>query len=159
MVRRQNDPDSPRFTSLIVLSVGLISCALVYTFLSVILKPSESYSDPGFESLSSIDDGGQCCQGIDNLELWGAAVKWGSDFKFNTSNDCCQACKAMCSGNDGPCLCDTWVFCGNKDACGSKFGEVCLKFGLLFCFLMGSHQAGPLSGDLTLIDDAELGIM
>ncbi|KAG2315261.1 hypothetical protein Bca52824_018383 [Brassica carinata] len=33
----------------------------------------------------------------------------------------------MCSGNDGPCLCDTWVFCGNKEACGSKFGECWLK--------------------------------
>ncbi|KAK2648171.1 hypothetical protein Ddye_015660 [Dipteronia dyeriana] len=128
MVRRQNDPDSPRFTSLIVLSVGLISCALVYTFLSVILRPSQSSLDPDFGSLTSIDDDrGECCQGIDNLELWGAAVKWGSDFKFNTSKQCCQACKAMCTGSDGPCLCDTWVFCGNKGACGSKFGECWLK--------------------------------
>ncbi|MCD7470737.1 hypothetical protein HAX54_010838 [Datura stramonium] len=33
----------------------------------------------------------------------------------------------MCTGNHGPCLCDTWVFCGNKEACGDKFGECWLK--------------------------------
>lgn len=75
---------------------------------------------------------GECCQGIENLELWGAAVKWGSEFKFNTSKECCEACKAMCTGNDGPCLCDTWVFCGNKDACGSRFGEVSGTFSAFF---------------------------
>jgi len=33
----------------------------------------------------------------------------------------------MCSGNEGPCLCDSWVFCGNREACGPKFGECWLK--------------------------------
>ena len=51
-------------------------------------------------------DYGDCCKRIENLELWGNAVKCGS-FKFNSSEECCKACKAMCSGNDGPCLCDS----------------------------------------------------
>jgi len=54
-------------------------------------------------------------------------VKWGSEFKFNSSEQCCKACKTMCSGSDGPCLCDSWVFCGNREACGQKFGECWLK--------------------------------
>lgn len=78
-------------------------------------------------------ENGVCCRGIANLELWGAAVKWGSEFKFNSSEECCKACKGMCSGGDGPCLCDTWVFCGNREACGSKFGEV--SFNLMTVFV------------------------
>ncbi|KAK8325916.1 hypothetical protein V6Z11_A11G082900 [Gossypium hirsutum] len=54
-------------------------------------------------------------------------MKWGSDFKLNSSEECCRACKEMCEGDDGPCLCDSWVFCGNKQDCGSRFGECWLK--------------------------------
>lgn len=85
-------------------------------------------------------ESGKCCRGMENLELWGAAVKWGSQFKFNSSEECCRACKAMCTGNDGPCLCDTWVFCGNQGACGSQYGEVSRNLMVGFtsfeCFLM-----------------------
>ncbi|KAJ7003497.1 hypothetical protein NC653_008653 [Populus alba x Populus x berolinensis] len=129
MGRRQNDSEPSRFISLSFLLVGLISCALVYTVLSVVLNPNLSSKGSNFESLALTEESsdGGCCRGIEKLELWGAAVKWGSDFKFNSSKECCQACKAMCTGIDGPCLCDTWVFCGNKKACGSKFGECWLK--------------------------------
>ncbi|KAJ4827723.1 hypothetical protein Tsubulata_046767 [Turnera subulata] len=135
MGRRQNDPDPSRFAYLTLLVLGAISCALVYAFLSVLLNPNAARS--GFETETSVavreekseieGGGGGCCRGIEGLELWGAAVKWGSEFKFNSSVECCQACKAMCTGNDGPCLCDSWVFCGNREACGSKFGECWLK--------------------------------
>lgn len=122
--------DASRSFSVFLLSLGLISCVVVYTFLSIILRPDGNYWDADFDPSISIEEteNGQCCQGIENLELWGAAVKWGSEFKFNSSKECCAACKAMCTGNDGPCLCDTWVFCGNKKACGSRFGEVSGKF-------------------------------
>ncbi|CAA6657170.1 unnamed protein product [Spirodela intermedia] len=66
-------------------------------------------------------------QGVENRELWGSSVKWGIDFKFNTSRECCKACKAMCHAGDGPCLCDSWVFCGDKDKCKEKFGQCWLK--------------------------------
>lgn len=132
MARRPNDPDASRFTHIALLLLGFISCAIVYTVLSVLLNPNSGFSNSGTLSLASIEEnydgiGGGCCRGIDNLELWGTAVKWGSEFKFNSSRECCEACKAMCNGSDGPCLCDTWVFCGNRNACGSKFGECWLK--------------------------------
>ncbi len=66
------------------------------------------------------------CRGIKHLELWGDAVKWGSEFKLNSSKDCCMACKAMCVDKGEPCLCDSWFFCGDKQACGSQFGQVLL---------------------------------
>ena len=146
MGRRQNDSEPSRFISLSFLLVGLISCALVYTVLSVVLNPNISSKGSNFESLELTEESsdGGCCRGIEKLELWGAAVKWGSDFKFNSSKECCQACKAMCTGIDGPCLCDTWVFCGNKKACGSKFGEVRLKTGVLYLVLIFIFFAGIL---------------
>ncbi|WCJ25736.1 peptidyl-prolyl cis-trans isomerase [Euphorbia peplus] len=129
MGRRQNDSEASRFSYLTLLLLGFISCALVYTVLSFVLNPNSVFSSSGSQSLALVDENSDagCCRGIENLELWGAAVKWGSEFKFNSSRECCQACKSLCNGSDGPCLCDSWVFCGNKEACGSKFGECWLK--------------------------------
>ncbi|KAK6935075.1 Cyclophilin-type peptidyl-prolyl cis-trans isomerase domain [Dillenia turbinata] len=132
MGRKQSDAESTCCASFILLLLGVGSCFVVYTCLSTLLKPTSMSSD--FDSFHLVEGNGElglgnggCCRGIEGLELWGAAVKWGSDFKVNSSKECCEACKAMCSGNAGPCLCDTWVFCGNKESCGSKFGECWLK--------------------------------
>ncbi|XAR54886.1 Peptidylprolyl isomerase [Bertholletia excelsa] len=132
MGRKPSDSDSSRWVSLVLLLIGLASCTVVYTFASMSLRPTNintASSSSDSESLAVIEEGEseKCCRGIENLELWGPAVKWGSEFKFNSSVECCRACKAMCTGNDGPCLCDTWVFCGNREACGPKFGECWLK--------------------------------
>ncbi|CDY35601.1 hypothetical protein Bca4012_088497 [Brassica carinata] len=133
MPRRLNDGDRGRFTSTALLFIGLISCLIVYAVFFNILRPrpQDHTLDSAVRFTDSRDharvDGGGCCGGVANLELWGPAVKWGTDFKFDSAGECCKACKAMCSGNDGPCLCDTWVFCGNKEACGPKFGECWLK--------------------------------
>ncbi|KAM7253835.1 hypothetical protein ACFE04_031517 [Oxalis oulophora] len=131
---RNYKPDpvlKPKSSSTLILClVGLIFFALVYTIVPLIIKTKPASSNLRIgESLLGVNGnvGGGCCRGIENLELWGAAVKWGSEFKFNTSEECCQACKGLCSGNEGPCLCDTWVFCGNKKDCGTKFGECWLK--------------------------------
>lgn len=80
-----------------------------------------------------------CCEGVPNLELWGAAVKWGTEFKFNSSAGCCRACRAMCGGGDGPCLCDSWVFCGDRESCGPHFGELGILFLVKFLifFVLG----------------------
>ena len=137
MGRKHNDQSSTLYNRLILLLVCFGSCGLVYVLLSAVLTSTRTSSISEFQSsLALVGDsgvaaengGGGCCRGIENLELWGAAVKWGSDFKFNSSKGCCNACKSMCTGKDGPCLCDTWVFCGNREACGSKFGEVKLFF-------------------------------
>ncbi|KAF7810045.1 putative cyclophilin-type peptidyl-prolyl cis-trans isomerase domain-containing protein [Senna tora] len=136
MGRKQ--PDLTLYTRLILLLVCLLSCALVYAFVSAIIAINTNPSSVSeFQSSGLVgeeeaantraDQNYGCCRGIHNLELWGNAVKWGSEFKFNNSQDCCNACKSMCTGKDGPCLCDSWVFCGNPETCGSKFGECWLK--------------------------------
>ncbi|BAT83468.1 hypothetical protein LR48_Vigan03g034200 [Vigna angularis] len=124
MGRRQNDSDFGRFALFALFLIGTISCSAVYLFLSVILRPNS-------ESLPSAEDEGpkeeQCCRGVENLELWGEAVKWGSEFVLNSSEECCMACKRMCNGEGGPCLCNSWVYCGDREACGPRFGECWLK--------------------------------
>lgn len=139
MGRKPNDQETSRWVFLILLLLGIASFTLVYTVLSSASNSKHGPSVSNFDYMLveggdggekvgfSGADEGKCCKGIDHLELWGAAVKWGSEFKFNTSEECCNACKGMCTGQDGPCLCDSWVFCGNKQACGSKFGECWLK--------------------------------
>ncbi|RID50140.1 hypothetical protein BRARA_H00888 [Brassica rapa] len=132
MPRRLNDGDPGRFTAAALLFIGLISCLVVYAVFTALLRPQGHTLDSAVRFTDSrdhsrVDGGGGCCRGVDNLELWGSAVKWGTDFKFNSSDECCKACKVMCSGDEGPCLCDSWVFCGDKEACGSKFGECWLK--------------------------------
>ncbi|GAA0141249.1 hypothetical protein LIER_02436 [Lithospermum erythrorhizon] len=120
-----------KWAPLFLLFLGLLSVSGIYMFMSTV-------SNHGTGNGSKIgvvsdlegekrEEKGSCCRGVESLELWGSAVKWGSDFKLNSAQDCCKACKEMCSGNDGPCLCDSWVFCGNKEACGEKFGECWLK--------------------------------
>ncbi|KAK9698855.1 hypothetical protein RND81_08G136100 [Saponaria officinalis] len=136
MGRRQIDSDASRWIVVILLIVGLLACTFSYFVISIVLKPTNSNSvyysnNLAFEERNGGDlereNGEKCCKGIKNLELWGSAVKWGTEHKFNSSEECCESCKSMCSGNDGPCLCDSWVFCGDTLACGSHFGECWLK--------------------------------
>ncbi|XP_058191118.1 uncharacterized protein LOC131308262 isoform X2 [Rhododendron vialii] len=131
MGRKPIDSEPTRWAPLALLLMGLLSCTVVYMFASTVLRNTneslEMVGGHGGDDEGLERESGECCRGMENLELWGAAVKWGSEFKFNSSEECCRACKAMCTGNDGPCLCDTWVFCGNRDACGSQFGECWLK--------------------------------
>ncbi|KAJ4777658.1 Peptidyl-prolyl cis-trans isomerase-like 3 [Rhynchospora pubera] len=68
-----------------------------------------------------------CCRGVDGLELWGSATKWGSEHKVESAEACCLACKAACTGPGDQCRCNAWVFCGNKEHCKDKFGECWLK--------------------------------
>ncbi|KAG5524945.1 hypothetical protein RHGRI_031584 [Rhododendron griersonianum] len=131
MGRKPIDSEPTRWAPLALLLMGLLSCTVVYMFASTVLRTTneslEMVGGHGGDDEGLERESGECCRGMENLELWGVAVKWGSEFKFNSSEECCRACKAMCTGNDGPCLCDTWVFCGNRDACGSQFGECWLK--------------------------------
>ncbi|XP_057518909.1 uncharacterized protein LOC130799724 [Amaranthus tricolor] len=134
MGRRSIDSNAGSWISIFILSLGLLAGTLAYIVISTIFKPSNSISE--FDKLAlDENDGisltrenmGNCCRGIPHLELWGSAVKWGTDNKFNSAEECCESCKAMCSSTYGPCLCDSWVFCGDRQACGSKFGECWLK--------------------------------
>ncbi|KAI0500291.1 hypothetical protein KFK09_018503 [Dendrobium nobile] len=141
MGRKQSDQSGSgsRRSVLIPVLLSVTSCILVYTVSSWVMRhPMDTTSSDGGSSailarLERVDaevegeDMGECCRGLEHLELWGSAVKWGTDHKFNTSRECCQACKAMCGGVDGPCLCDSWVFCGDRERCREKFGECWLK--------------------------------
>ncbi|GLT51538.1 hypothetical protein SLA2020_249410 [Shorea laevis] len=132
MGRRKTDAEVGRCALLVLLFLAIISCLLAYFCFTVVFNPSGITASFGsIQDLATQQDEteeeNQCCGGIEHLELWGDAVKWGSDFKFNSSEQCCMACKEMCKGDDGPCLCDSWVFCGNRGACGSRFGECWLK--------------------------------
>ncbi|NP_001392911.1 uncharacterized protein LOC100276268 isoform 2 [Zea mays] len=65
---------------------------------------------------------------MEGLELWGPAVKWGSDHRLPSAAACCAACKAMCPHpKDGACRCDSWVFCGDERKCKDRLGECWLK--------------------------------
>uniref|UniRef100_A0A2N9ET65 Apple domain-containing protein n=1 Tax=Fagus sylvatica TaxID=28930 RepID=A0A2N9ET65_FAGSY len=127
MGRRQTDSELGRCTLQILLLMGTISCCMVYVCLSMIFHKPSSIAIVSSAS-NIVEDGGQeegeCCRGIKHLELWGDAVKWGSQFKVNSSEECCMACKGMCGGEDGPCLCDSWVYCADREACGPRFGEL-----------------------------------
>jgi len=142
MGRRHNDSDFGRFALIALFLIGAISCSAVYLFLTVVFVPD-------IESLPSVEiEGpteGQCCQGVEHLELWGDAVKWGSEFMLNSSEECCMACKRMCTGEGGPCLCNSWVYCGDKEACGPRFGEVSLHF---FWFATARFNLSYVASDL-----------
>ncbi|KAL2903099.1 Peptidyl-prolyl cis-trans isomerase-like 3 [Bienertia sinuspersici] len=134
MARRQIDSNVGNWASAGLLLLGIVACTLAYLVMSAVLKPRDSI--PDFDGIAIAEKegvslerekGGGCCRGIPKLELWGAAVKWGTEHKFNTAEECCNSCKAMCSGKDGPCLCNSWVFCGDRKACGHQFGECWLK--------------------------------
>ncbi|KAB1228262.1 Peptidyl-prolyl cis-trans isomerase-like 3 [Morella rubra] len=129
MGRRQKDSEPGRWALLFLFLLGTISCCVVYICVPVVFNKPINGGTVSSISKAGEEGGqeGECCRGIEHLELWGNAVKWGSVFKFNSSEECCRACKVMCGGEDGPCLCDSWVFCGNKEACGPRFGECWLK--------------------------------
>ncbi|KAA3475409.1 Peptidyl-prolyl cis-trans isomerase [Gossypium australe] len=131
MGRRQTDSDLHRFTLCVLFLIAAISCCMAYYSFSVSLKGNSDTifvgSSESWRGNEEEREGDGCCRGVEHLELWGDAMKWGSDFKLNSSEECCRACKEMCEGDDGPCLCDSWVFCGNKQDCGSRFGECWLK--------------------------------
>jgi hypothetical protein len=128
MGRKQTYLEISRYGFLVLFSMGAISCCMVYLRFSALFRPpisrTEFLDSRVSDDLKREDRNGDCCRGIEHLELWGDAVKWGSEFKVNSSKVCCLACKGMCSDDSGPCLCDSWVFCGDRLACGDQFGEV-----------------------------------
>ncbi|KAL5989547.1 hypothetical protein ACLOJK_010439 [Asimina triloba] len=136
MGRKPNESDTSRWSLPTFLFVGLLSCSLVYMAVSLAFRATNSAFDWTVGSTKIVESDVSvvgraeefgadevCCRGIENLEFWGDAVKWGTDFKFNSSRECCDACKEMCGKGDGPCLCNSWVFCGDRARCGEKFGE------------------------------------
>lgn len=104
---------------LIVTVAVFTAAALAYlSFPSAAPTPSPSAS-------STVRADADCCRGIEGLELWGPAVKWGSNHRLPSAAACCASCKAMCPHpEDDACRCDSWVFCGDERRCKDRLGEV-----------------------------------
>ncbi|KAL9249858.1 Peptidyl-prolyl cis-trans isomerase-like 3-like protein [Drosera capensis] len=127
MGRKPIDPNPNHYakpTTLLLLT--LASCTLAYTIVSLFFRFGTVPFGERRNGLVLDEGNVECCGGIKGLELWGPVAKWGSEFRVNGSVECCRKCKEMC-GQGGKCLCDSWVFCGDKETCGKKFGECWLK--------------------------------
>ncbi|XP_068651386.1 uncharacterized protein [Aristolochia californica] len=123
MAPPRNEHDITRCVYLFLLFVGVLTCCVSHIFLTI--RFPRITRESGI--LAQDREVEECCNGIKNLELWGPAVNWGTDFKLNSSKECCRACKAMCDSGDSPCLCNSWVFCGDREKCGLNLGECWLK--------------------------------
>jgi hypothetical protein len=71
-------------------------------------------------SLSSTPPCPPYCHVMPRTELPGDVVRWGADHLQATAAACCAACSALAG-------CNTWVWCGNGSACGSKHQQCWLK--------------------------------
>ncbi|KAB5526856.1 hypothetical protein DKX38_020703 [Salix brachista] len=94
MGRKQTDPELGRY-GLLVLFVMVQSPVAWSTFVSLHRldhrKATEFLVSKVSDGLKSEDADGDCCRGIEHLELWG------SEFNVNSSKACCLACKGKCS--------------------------------------------------------------
>ncbi|BBN13503.1 hypothetical protein MPTK1_6g04020 [Marchantia polymorpha subsp. ruderalis] len=124
MRRKHGDSDTGCRQWVVFWSVLSATCLAVYVFLSPFFY--ETFTDNLQMVVKLREDKADCCRGMDHLEYWGRAVKWGSEHQVNTSQECCAACKALCT-DDGPCQCNSWVFCGDQARCGPKLGQCWLK--------------------------------
>ncbi|KAL2622974.1 hypothetical protein R1flu_003179 [Riccia fluitans] len=124
MRKKHGDSDLVCRQWILFWSVMSSTCLGVYVLLSPVLR--ENRTDSPQSELKLNRAGADCCRGIDHLEYWGHAVKWGSEHKTNSSQECCAACKAMCP-EDGICKCNSWVYCGDKVKCGENLGQCWLK--------------------------------
>ncbi|KAG9452538.1 hypothetical protein H6P81_005442 [Aristolochia fimbriata] len=125
MARNRNELRIARCAYRSLCGIFIFICFLVYLALFSKFRLFKVFYYSG-NGAGVQDKDAECCRGVENLELWGDAVRWGTDFKLKASHECCRACKAMCDGST-PCLCDSWVFCGDREKCGPRFGECWLK--------------------------------
>lgn len=125
--RRQHDNEAGCRPFLILTAITFVTCVSVYFALSPLFSKSNDLHAPWVSRrLQNGELTSDCCRGTEHLELWGKVVKSGSNHFVNTSEECCNACKDMCP-DDSPCLCNSWVFCGDRRLCKDKFGECWLK--------------------------------
>ncbi len=129
MARRHHEGEGGggawRRIHLVVLLLICVTCGAVYLVCSPVLRNpfekevSSSSSEKNKKTMvvGSLDDKESCCHGAEGTELWGEAVNWGPHLILNSSYQCCTACKANSK-------CNSWVFCGDRDKCAAKYGEV-----------------------------------
>lgn len=134
-------------TLLMLALLAIVAFAATYSVMSALhgsaLPGGGRDEFPSGEGMADIDDGEKLaetdsvaevgkpkadstCRGIEHFELWGEVDKWGSSNLVDTAEDCCRQCSQRCQSADA-CSCNTWVFCGNKEACGENFKQCWLK--------------------------------
>jgi len=119
--RRPSDSRRRGRLLLFLIVLVAVSAAAALAYLSF---PSAALTPPPAAS-STVRADADCCRGIQGLELWGPAVKWGSNHRLPSAAACCASCKAMCPhAEDGACRCNSWVFCGDERRCKDRLGEV-----------------------------------
>jgi hypothetical protein len=115
-------PSDARRRGCLVLSLVIFVAVSAVVALAYLSFPSAGRTSP-----LAVRTEADCCRGMEGLELWGPAVKWGSDHRLPSAVACCAACKAMCPHpKNGACRCDSWVFCGDERKCKDRLGEVSL---------------------------------
>lgn len=149
MAKRIHDPDSPRrYRSLLTLLAISVSCILAYLCFSPLLRDSfASGSSSTSQAIEATDRGWvvdqsdgdlssqSCCRGIQHTELWSEAVNWGSDFLVDSTEECCQACKANAK-------CNSWVYCADEGQCGSFYRQVINYARMIYyCHLVNNNVA------------------
>lgn len=86
MGRKQADSQFGRFTLLLLFLIAAVSCCMAYLSFSAAFKGSGDAISLGSRTRLKNDakekedeeEENECCRGIEHLELWGDAVKWGS---------------------------------------------------------------------------------
>jgi len=147
-------PSDARRRGRLVLSLVVLVAVSAAAALAYLSFPSAGRTSPP-AAFSAVRAEADCCRGMEGLELWGPAVKWGSDHRLPSAAACCAACKAMCPHpEDGACRCDSWVFCGDERKCKDRFGEVSPVRFYPFSHLPSTSRsqvfAFPISIDLFL---------
>lgn len=121
LTRRPSDARRRGRLLLFLITLVAVSAAAALAYLSF---PSAAPTPPPAPS-STVRADADCCRGMEGLELWGPAVKWGSNHRLPSAAACCASCKAMCPHPEGgACRCDSWVFCGDERRCKDRLGEV-----------------------------------
>ncbi|KAL6847671.1 hypothetical protein ACP4OV_022459 [Aristida adscensionis] len=116
-------PPESRRRGRILLFLVAVAAAAAAALAYVSLSPAAPQPPPAAARPEA-----DCCRGIQGLELWGPAVKWGSEHRLPSAAACCASCKAMCPHpDDGACRCDSWVYCGDHRRCNDRFRECWLK--------------------------------
>jgi hypothetical protein len=116
-----------RWRPFLVLVTVACTCAVGYLFISPLLQRSAASSSRALRAhvaQSSVgEDGTGCCRGLEHTELWSDAVNWGSDFLVDSTQECCDACKANLK-------CNSWVYCGDVAKCGIYYRQVVSCYGI-----------------------------
>lgn len=67
------------------------------------------------------------CNIMNNTDYWGEPVKWGPNNKLASAEACCADCHSYQPSTSEDLNCNVWVYCGDKDKCGTQHMDCWLK--------------------------------